>query len=65
MKPPYEWRKWLRSRLPWVLIDLGIADKGKDCEAVNAKHQWYNQDNESSHCYYCKKTAVGQLWKKQ
>src|SRR5436853_1704159 len=31
---PYAWRTWLRQYLPWFIIDLGIANKGQDCEAV-------------------------------
>ena len=35
---PYEFRLRIRERLPWFLINLGIADKGKDCEKVGAEH---------------------------
>ena len=59
---PYEWRRRWRRRLPWFLIDLGIAAKGKDCEAVGAKHLWYNRDNENSGCYYCEIVRPGRLW---
>ena len=38
---PYAWRTSLRKRLPWFLINLGIAAKGKDCERVGAEHHWY------------------------
>jgi hypothetical protein len=24
---------WIRGRLPWWLINLGVADKGPDCES--------------------------------
>jgi hypothetical protein len=61
-KHPYRYRIWWRARLPWFLINLGIADKGKDCEIVNAEHSWYNIDNETSGCYYCRKTANGKKW---
>jgi len=61
-KHPYEYRLWWRSKLPWLLIDLGIAKKGIDCESVNAEHSWYNIDNENSGCYYCKKTEKGKKW---
>ena len=37
-KHPYELRKQIRSKLPWFLIDLGIAGKGKNCEKLNADH---------------------------
>lgn len=62
-KHPYRFRFWWRARLPWFLIDLGIASKGKDCELVNAEHSWYNIDNKTSGCYYCKKIAIGNKWK--
>jgi hypothetical protein len=62
---PYEFRRQLRQRLPWLLIDLGVAAKGKDCELVGAKHWWYNTDNENSGCYYCKVVKKGQLWNKK
>jgi hypothetical protein len=59
---PHEWRRRWRRRPPWFLIDLGIAAKGKDCEAVGAKHLWYNRDNENSGCYYCEIVRPGRLW---
>ncbi|MEL7268075.1 MAG: hypothetical protein AAGL34_00715 [Bacteroidota bacterium] len=59
---PYGTRKWWRERLPWFLIDLGLAAKGANCEIVGAKHQWYNIDNKSSGCYYCKIEAKGQKY---
>mgnify|MGYP003637936016 FL=1 len=52
---PYYRRLWWRSKLPWFLIDLGVASKGKNCELVNAEHKWYNIDNTKSGCYYCEK----------
>ncbi len=51
---PYERRLRLRLRLPWFLIRLGIARKGKDCDIVNAEHKWYNIDNDYFGCYYCR-----------
>jgi hypothetical protein len=60
---PYGIRLWWRSRLPWFLIDLGLADKGKNCELVNAEHLWYNNDGKTSGCYYCKAIGKGQKWK--
>src|SRR5215472_4629806 len=27
---PYRYRVWIRVRLPWWLINLGVADKGQD-----------------------------------
>lgn len=56
---PYEFRLRIRERLPWFLINLGIADKGKDCEKVGAKHVWFNIDNQFSGCYYCKELREG------
>jgi hypothetical protein len=61
---PYRWRTLLRSRLPWFLINLGVADKGEDCEKVSGTHWWYNKDNVSSACYHCKVVRSGRLWKK-
>jgi GNAT superfamily N-acetyltransferase len=60
---PYAWRTQLRKRLPWFLIDLGMASKGADCESVGAAHHWYNIDHESSGCYHCEVVRPGQLWK--
>ena len=61
---PYRKRTWLRSYLPWFLINLGIARKGKDCEQRGGQHEWYNSDNEYSECYHCEVRRKGQLWKK-
>ena len=61
---PYESRTALRSRLPWFLINLGVAAKARDCETAGAKHAWYNQDGTHSACYHCKVVRPGQLWKK-
>ncbi len=63
-KHPYESRLKWRLRLPWFLINLGFAAKGKDCDLVNAKHKWYNIDGINSGCYYCKKTTQEIKWKK-
>jgi len=63
-KHPYKWRTIVRCYLPWFLIDLGFADKGINCEDVDAEHYWYNIDNKTNGCYYCKKIEKGQLWKK-
>ena len=60
---PYAWRTWLRGRLPWFLINLGLAGKGRDCEAVAGWHRWYNQDDEHSACYHCHAVRPGQLWR--
>ena len=59
---PYDRRRRWRRRLPWFLINLGVAAKGEDCEAVGAKHLWYNFDNEYSRCYYCEVERPGRLW---
>ncbi len=46
----YRWRRRLREHLPWVLLEWGLAAKGKrDCGA----HEWYNQDNVIARCYHC------------
>ena len=57
-------RTCIRSNLPWFLIDLGFANKIGDCEAIQAKHHWYNKDNTKSGCYHCRVVQEGQLWKK-
>ena len=62
-KQPYRRRTWLRKQLPWFLINLGIATKGKDCEAAGGSHEWYNIDNENSGCYHCQVVKPGQLRK--
>ena len=59
---PYRWRTNLRRNLPWCLNSL--FGKGKDCEAVEESHQWYNIDNETSGCYHCRVVRRGQLWRK-
>ncbi len=59
---PYAWRTWLRQRLPWFLINFGLADKGCDCEAVGAAHHWYNIDGKTSGCYHCRVEREGRLW---
>jgi len=59
---PYRWRTWIRAHLPSFLIDLGIARKGHDCEAVGGWHHWYNIDNKSSGCYHCEVVRLGRLW---
>ena len=46
-----------------MLINLGIASKGDDCEAARGAHLWYNQDGEAGACYHCRVTRAGQLWK--
>jgi hypothetical protein len=59
---PYRWRTWIRERLPWFLINLGVAAKGEDCERVGGRHSWYNRDNASSGCYHCEVVRPGKLW---
>lgn len=50
VRAKYRWRTRMRGRLPWVLVDLGVAAKGKrDC----GEHEWYNHDNLTAHCYHC------------
>jgi hypothetical protein len=48
--------------LPWFVIDLGIARKGQDCEAVGGVHSWYNLDDIRSGCYHCEIVRQGRLW---
>ncbi len=58
---PYNWRAWLRVRLPWPLWHLVF--KGRGCELVGSTHGWYKCDNESSAYYHCKVERSGQLWR--
>ncbi len=51
---PYRWRTWLRTHLPWFLIDLGLAKKAADCEKAGAEHWWYNKDADHRACYHCR-----------
>jgi len=53
---PYRYRIWIRVRLPWWLINLGVADKGQDCEAVGGWHRWYTSTDEIDGCYHCEVT---------
>lgn len=47
----YRWRTRLRRRLPWPLINLGLAAKGTaDC----GDHDWYKESGEVDRCYHCK-----------
>ena len=62
---PYRWRTWLRGKLPWFLIDRGIASKGADCEQAGGKHWWHNKDDHNSACYHCEVERPGQLWKEE
>jgi hypothetical protein len=62
---PYAWRTWSRARLPWFLINLGLAGKGPDCEAKGARHRWYNngaEEDDTSACYHCRVVRPGRLW---
>ena len=60
---PYRIRTWLRSHMPWFIINTGIVDKGENCEKENGHHEWYNKDNKNSCCYHCNIERDGQLWK--
>jgi hypothetical protein len=60
---PHRWRTWLRGRLPWALIDRGIAAKAEDCGCAGGEHYWYNVDGRRSGCYHCTVVRDGQLWK--
>ena len=62
MSSPYRWRTTVRRHLPWFLIDLGVAQKGSDCEKAGGRHDWYNLDDTDSGCYHCKIVRSGRLW---
>ena len=50
MTGKYRLRLRIRHHLPWALINLGIAAKGKrNC----GDHSGYNADNEVERCHYC------------
>ena len=59
---PYRMRTTVRGILPWFIINLGIADKGENCEKVGEKHEWYNKNNETSACYHCREEKEGKHW---
>jgi hypothetical protein len=44
------WRTKIRRKLPWLLIDIGFAAKGRqDCGG----HEWYREDANVWRCYHC------------
>lgn len=46
----YRWRTSLRRHLPWFLIDIGVAGKGRhDC----GDHEWYKATDDEDRCYHC------------
>ncbi len=46
----YRLRTAVRSRLPWALVNLGVAAKGRrDC----GRHDWYKSSDEEDRCYHC------------
>ncbi|GAB4083045.1 hypothetical protein GCM10028783_39950 [Modestobacter muralis] len=46
----YRWRTAVRARLPWLLIDRGVALKGRrDC----GSHEWYRATDVEDRCYHC------------
>ena len=47
--------------MPFWMIDLGIAAKGADCEAIGGRHEWYNNGNGSA-CYHCRATIDTDVW---
>ncbi len=60
----------IRRNLPnflydFLVCDLGLFSKGKDCLSVGGRHLWYNEDGVNSACYYCEVVEHGQLWKRQ
>lgn len=62
LRHPYELRTRIRSRLPWFLINIGVAAKKENCENVGGLHKWYNLDGKNSACYHCQVIKPGQLW---
>lgn len=60
---PYFFRTWLKSHLPWLIIDWGVAAKGADCEQAEGNHEWCNINSKESGCYHCRVVREGQLWK--
>jgi len=62
IKGPYRLRTYIRTHIPWFLIDLGVACKGQDCEAAGGEHEWYNSGDSESSCYHCKIVKQGRLW---
>ncbi len=65
MRQPYRLRTAIRERLPWLLINLGLAGKGRDCEAAGGDHEWYNEGDGVSACYHCRVVRSGELWRDQ
>lgn len=60
---PHALRTWIRGRLPWFLIDMGVAGFGEDCGKLGAQHAWCNLDDEHSRCMFCGSEREGQLWR--
>jgi hypothetical protein len=60
---PYNWRTWLRTRLPLALSEL--VPKGQNCEARGSEHRWYNIDDRYSGCYHCRVTREDRLFGKK
>lgn len=66
-REPYRRRTWIRMRLPWWMIRLGIADKGEDCEKAGSYNVWFSNqrdatDPEESRCIHCHVVKPGRLW---
>jgi hypothetical protein len=52
--PRYRWRTAIRRRLPWVLVNLNVAAKGRrDC----GEHEWYKASEDEDLCYHCETGA--------
>jgi hypothetical protein len=50
----YRWRTRLRPHLPWFVINLNVAAKGRrDC----GNHAFYKSTDDLDRCYHCE---VGQ-----
>jgi hypothetical protein len=41
-------RTRLRGRPPWLVINFGIVDNGRGCEAADARHHGDNIDGEAN-----------------
>jgi len=51
---PYYFRKWMRERSPWFIVNIGLFRKGYDCSKYGGEHDWYKSDVKTFRCYYCR-----------